>query len=67
VALEDSLPGVIAAKAARMTCIAVPDAPPDRLAPFAAADVVLRSLREVTPALLRGLGEGAADHGAGSA
>jgi mannitol-1-/sugar-/sorbitol-6-/2-deoxyglucose-6-phosphatase len=63
VALEDSLPGVIAAKAARMTCIAVPDVAPDRLAPFAVADVVLRSLLDVTPALLRGLAEG---HGTGS-
>lgn len=55
-ALEDSLPGVIAAKAARMICIAVPDVAPDRLAPFAVADVVLSSLLEVTPPLLRGLG-----------
>lgn len=64
VALEDSLPGVIAAKAARMSCIAVPDVAPDRVAPFAVADVVLRSLQQVTPELLRGV---AAGHGAGSA
>ncbi len=39
--LEDSLNGVIAAKAARMTCIAVPERPDPR---FALADLVLPSL-----------------------
>lgn len=47
--LEDSLPGVIAAKAARMQCVAVPD----RWAPgFAVADVVLDDLTAFTPAML---------------
>jgi sugar-phosphatase len=63
-AIEDSLPGVIAAKAARMTCVAVPDVGADRLAPFAVADLVLGSLLEVTPALLRQL---VADRDAGAA
>lgn len=44
VALEDSLAGVIAAKAARMKCIAVPEAKDSR---FVLADVVLASLLEV--------------------
>lgn len=52
VVLEDSINGVIAAKAARMTCIAVP--PPEERADrrFAIADVVLASLADFTPALL---------------
>jgi sugar-phosphatase len=42
VAVEDSLNGVLAAKAARMRCVAVPD----RWAPgFAVADLVLKDLR----------------------
>lgn len=40
--LEDSLNGVIAAKAARMTCVAVPEKPDPR---FAIADRVLDSLQ----------------------
>lgn len=40
--LEDSLNGVIAAKAARMTCVAVPEKPDAR---FAIADRVLGSLQ----------------------
>ncbi len=44
VALEDSLTGVIAAKAARMKGIAVPETPGPR---FALADVVLGSLLEL--------------------
>lgn len=50
---EDSLNGVIAAKAARMRCVAVPDAPDPR---FAIADLVLGSLTELprhSDALLR--------------
>ncbi len=42
--LEDSLNGVIAAKAARMTCVAVPEKPDPR---FAIADRVLGSLLEL--------------------
>lgn len=54
--LEDSLNGVIAAKAARMGCIAVP-APGDRADPrFMLADVVLESLVGVNAALWRRLG-----------
>jgi len=60
VAFEDSINGVIAAKAARMRCIAVPDVPPSRRAPFAVADRVLESLLEVTPDLLRRLDSRAA-------
>lgn len=46
VVLEDSLPGVVAAKAARMRCVAVPahDTPQPVLARFAIADAVLPSL-----------------------
>lgn len=48
VALEDSQNGVLAAKAAGMTCIAVPSAL-TRSLDFSAADLVVRSLEEVTP------------------
>jgi sugar-phosphatase len=47
VALEDSLNGVIAAKAARMPCIAVPAEPLGPASPFHVADVVLGSLVEL--------------------
>lgn len=51
-AVEDSLNGVIAAKAARMRCVAVPD----RESPaFGVADVVLASLSEFGPGLWRQL------------
>ena len=53
VVLEDSLNGVIAAKAARMTCIAVPP-PEHRDDPrFSIADQRLGSLEELTTAMLR--------------
>lgn len=55
VVLEDSVTGVIAAKAARMACIAVPSDPGagDARDPrFAVADAVVRSLHDVTTALL---------------
>lgn len=42
--LEDSLNGLVAAKAARMRCVVVPEAPDPR---FALADRVLGSLREL--------------------
>ena len=46
-AVEDSFNGVLAAKAARMRCVAVPE-PAQRLDPrFAIADVVLDSLADV--------------------
>ncbi len=50
--LEDSLTGVIAAKAARMACIAVPFDHPHHEPRFALADLVIGSLAEITPALL---------------
>lgn len=48
VALEDSLNGVLAAKAAGMACIAVPSAL-TRSLDFSAADLVVASLEDVTP------------------
>jgi len=53
VVLEDSLPGVIAAKAARMTCIAVPFDYPNHDPRFALADAVVPSLADVTAELFR--------------
>lgn len=55
VVIEDSVTGVIAAKAARMACIAIPFDHPKHEARFVLADVVVGSLVEVTPALLDGL------------
>lgn len=56
VAIEDSIPGVLAAKAAGMGCIAVP-APEHRSDPrLAAADVVLGSLLELDDAVWRRVG-----------
>jgi sugar-phosphatase len=52
VVLEDSLTGVLAAKAARMTCIAVPFDHPTHDARFVIADAIIPSLTHVTPALL---------------
>ena len=46
-AIEDSLNGVIAAKAAKMKCIAVPAQDEPKIAKFAVADVVLNSLEEL--------------------
>jgi sugar-phosphatase len=48
VVIEDSMNGVIAAKAARMGCVAVPFDHPNHEARFALADVVLPSLTELT-------------------
>jgi sugar-phosphatase len=63
VALEDSLPGVAAAKAAGMLCIAVPDdasGPVGQAAHFGegplAADLTLRSLIDLDAQVLRRLG-----------
>ena len=52
VVLEDSLTGVIAAKAARMACIAVPSDHANHEPRFALADAVLGSLEELTAELL---------------
>ena len=47
-ALEDSLNGVLAAKAARMKCIAIPEAIQQNNPKFAIADFVLQSLEGLT-------------------
>lgn len=47
-ALEDSVTGLIAAKAARMRCIAVPDSAHRHAPGYAIADHVLNSLTELT-------------------
>lgn len=52
-AFEDSVAGVIAAKAAGMTCVAVPDAHTRTRPEMGAADEVLGSLTEVTPEFYR--------------
>jgi len=58
VVIEDSMTGVIAAKAARMGCIAVPSDDPDhpsgppRDARFVLADAIVPSLADVTSVLL---------------
>jgi mannitol-1-/sugar-/sorbitol-6-/2-deoxyglucose-6-phosphatase len=46
-ALEDSLNGVLAAKAARMKCIAIPEALQQQNPKFAIADQILKSLDEI--------------------
>jgi sugar-phosphatase len=46
-ALEDSLNGVLAAKAAHMKCIAIPEAIQQKNTKFAIADLVLKSLEEL--------------------
>ncbi len=50
VAIEDSLNGLVAAKAARMRCVAVPEHDDGR---FALADVTLASLRQLDDAAWR--------------
>jgi sugar-phosphatase len=52
IVLEDSLTGVLAAKAARMTCIAVPDVYPDHDPRLSIADRIVGSLDAVTAELL---------------
>lgn len=54
-ALEDSVTGVIAAKAARMRCIAVPDAQHRQDPRYSIADRVLHSLMELNQQVLRDL------------
>ena len=46
-ALEDSLNGVLAAKAAKMQCIAIPEAMQQNNSKFAIADCILKSLEEL--------------------
>jgi HAD superfamily hydrolase (TIGR01509 family) len=53
VAIEDSLHGLVAAKAARMRCVVVPDPRFAADPRFALADHQLRSLADLTPAHLR--------------
>jgi sugar-phosphatase len=55
VVFEDSIPGLIAAKAARMTAVAVPDAAHRNDPRYAIADVKLDSLEQVDRALLQSL------------
>lgn len=52
IVLEDSMTGVIAAKAARMGCIAVPFDHPHHEARFALADAVIPSLDAIDDAVL---------------
>ena len=52
IVLEDSLTGVLAAKSARMACIAVPFDHPSHEARFVIADAIVGSLTDVTPELL---------------
>jgi HAD superfamily hydrolase (TIGR01509 family) len=54
-AFEDSFNGVIAAKAARMTCVAIPVKDQAHLPKWGAADLKLGSLLEFTEAHLNGL------------
>ena len=51
-ALEDSLNGVLAAKSARMKCIAIPEEPDGHDKGFYIADVILRSLEQRQDAAL---------------
>ena len=53
--LEDSLTGVIAAKAARMACIAVPFDHPTHDARFVIADGIVSSLEELSAELIDAL------------
>jgi sugar-phosphatase len=55
-AIEDSLPGVLAAKAARMRCVAVPESGVRGDPRFALADATIDSLAELTGDLVARLG-----------
>ena len=55
IVLEDSANGVLAAKAAQMACIAVPDPLVRQRREFCAADLVLNSLEELTAEMLESL------------
>lgn len=52
-AVEDSLAGVIAAKAAQMACIAKPEHYPDHDKGFCIADRVVQSLHDINEQMLR--------------
>jgi sugar-phosphatase len=65
IALEDSLNGVLAAKAAGMTCIAIPAGEHDYPAEGPEADVTLRSLEEVSTKLVEKLASASTDRRAG--
>jgi sugar-phosphatase len=56
IAFEDSYYGMIAAKAARMTCVVVPSADAYDQQRWAAADLKLRSLTEFREEVLNRLG-----------
>jgi sugar-phosphatase len=56
IAIEDSLTGLVAAKAARMACIVVPCDYPAHDARFVLADAIVASLEDVTPELVSRLG-----------
>lgn len=55
-AFEDSIPGLVAAKAARMTAVAIPDENSLEQDKFATADMKLSSLREFNDSHLQRLG-----------
>ncbi len=52
---EDSLAGILAAKAARMICVAVPELSERKAPEVGIADIVLNSLSDFSPALLEEL------------
>jgi len=53
-AFEDSANGVLAAKAAKMRCIAIPEPEMRNDKRFGIADIVLHSLHDFTPEMLKG-------------
>ncbi len=55
IVIEDSMTGVVAAKAARMRCVAVPFDHPSHDPRFVLADIVLGTLEAVTSEMLEGL------------
>jgi sugar-phosphatase len=65
VALEDSLNGVLAAKAAGMTCIAIPVGTLDYPAEGPEADLTLRSLEDISTELVEKLAPASSDRRAG--
>ena len=65
IALEDSLNGVLAAKAAGMTCIAIPAGALDYPPGGPEADLTLRSLEEVSTKLVEELAPAPTDRRAG--
>ncbi|MEN9517929.1 MAG: hypothetical protein RLZZ381_517 [Cyanobacteriota bacterium] len=54
-ALEDSINGVLAAKAAQMKCIAIPEAIQQQYPQFAIADLILNSLTELNESVWNSL------------